>query len=234
MADNTQISDNPIVASDDIDGVQYQRVKVVWGADGVVGDTSAANPMPVGARITDGTTTAGVVDTGGTYDGAAVNIIDKEGLPVGFGRPVTISVIPTLDTSQFASGDLMTASVITFADVVDDANGTGHILAARFFDKDNVGQDMSLLLFDSSVTPGTVNAAHTLSTNDIAKYIDVIHTSGTDWESHGNGKTVTVRPGPPIPFHCSGSTSMFGLLVSKGTGTYTATNLTIELTVLVD
>src|SRR5262249_42175090 len=32
---------------DDVGGVQFQRVKVVWGADGVGNDTSAANPLPV-------------------------------------------------------------------------------------------------------------------------------------------------------------------------------------------
>src|SRR5262249_50944180 len=36
-----------LVATDDVGGVQFQRVKVVWGADGVGNDTSAANPLPV-------------------------------------------------------------------------------------------------------------------------------------------------------------------------------------------
>lgn len=51
MADNTQISletTGDLVATDDIEGVKYQRMKVVLGADGVNdGDISSANPMPV-------------------------------------------------------------------------------------------------------------------------------------------------------------------------------------------
>lgn len=51
MSDNTQISletDGDIVATDDIGGIKYQRMKIVLGADGVNdGDVSSANPMPV-------------------------------------------------------------------------------------------------------------------------------------------------------------------------------------------
>lgn len=58
MADNTQISletDGDIVATDDIGGIKYQRMKVVLGADGVNdGDVSSANPMPVSGTIATG------------------------------------------------------------------------------------------------------------------------------------------------------------------------------------
>lgn len=49
MADNVEVSagSGTTLASDDIGGVQYPRVKCVWGADGSVNDTSAAAPMPV-------------------------------------------------------------------------------------------------------------------------------------------------------------------------------------------
>lgn len=51
MSDNTTLnpgSGGAVVASDDIAGVQYQRVKLTLGADGVNdGDASKSNPMPV-------------------------------------------------------------------------------------------------------------------------------------------------------------------------------------------
>ncbi len=52
MADNVTVSENvgvgATVATDDIGGIQHQRVKMVLGDDGVSdGDVSAANPMPV-------------------------------------------------------------------------------------------------------------------------------------------------------------------------------------------
>ena len=36
------------VATDDVGGFQYQRIKPVWGGDGIANDTSPTNPLPVG------------------------------------------------------------------------------------------------------------------------------------------------------------------------------------------
>jgi hypothetical protein len=49
MADNVAITagSGTTIATDDVGGAQYQRVKVVWGADGSVNDTSVAAPLPV-------------------------------------------------------------------------------------------------------------------------------------------------------------------------------------------
>jgi hypothetical protein len=49
MADNVAITagSGTTIASDDIGGVQHQRVKISVGADGTAVDVSAANPMPV-------------------------------------------------------------------------------------------------------------------------------------------------------------------------------------------
>lgn len=38
-----------IIATDDIGGIQYQRVKTVWGVDGVANDVSVDNPLPIQA-----------------------------------------------------------------------------------------------------------------------------------------------------------------------------------------
>lgn len=49
MADNTVLPyTNDIVASDDIDGVKYQRMKLIYGDDGYnYGDVSPTNPLPI-------------------------------------------------------------------------------------------------------------------------------------------------------------------------------------------
>lgn len=51
MADNTQLNvgtGGDVIATDDISGVKYQRVKLTLGSDGVTnGDVSSKNPMPV-------------------------------------------------------------------------------------------------------------------------------------------------------------------------------------------
>jgi len=75
MADNTTLntgSGGDVIATDDIAGVKYQRVKIVQGADGVNdGDISSTNPLPI-----DGTVSVSgavpVTDNGGslTVDGS--------------------------------------------------------------------------------------------------------------------------------------------------------------------
>lgn len=51
MADNTLLNagtGGDTIASDDISGIKFQRIKLIYGADGVnSGDVSSANPLPV-------------------------------------------------------------------------------------------------------------------------------------------------------------------------------------------
>jgi hypothetical protein len=49
MADNVGYTpgSGEIIATDDIAGVQYQRVKPVWGTDGVAQDVNNNTPLPV-------------------------------------------------------------------------------------------------------------------------------------------------------------------------------------------
>jgi hypothetical protein len=62
MADNTilnTMSGGDTIASDDIGGVKFQRIKIIAGADGVNdGDISKTNPLPVLAIDTDRTVIA--------------------------------------------------------------------------------------------------------------------------------------------------------------------------------
>ena len=53
MADNSTLpATGDIIAADDLAGVKYQRVKPVWGVDGVVQDISASTALPtVGASL---------------------------------------------------------------------------------------------------------------------------------------------------------------------------------------
>jgi hypothetical protein len=50
VADNTTLNTGAggdVIASDDISGVKFQRMKLVHGADGVnAGDIAFANPLP--------------------------------------------------------------------------------------------------------------------------------------------------------------------------------------------
>jgi len=74
MADNTTLNTGTggdVIATDDIAGVKYQRIKIVQGADGVNdGDVSSTNPLPIDGSVTVSGTVA-VTDNSGslTVDG---------------------------------------------------------------------------------------------------------------------------------------------------------------------
>jgi hypothetical protein len=77
MADNLGYTPGvgATVATDDIGGVNYQRVKVVWGADGVANDASAAAPIPVAQQGTVDVSGSTVAVTGGVdVSGSAVSV----------------------------------------------------------------------------------------------------------------------------------------------------------------
>jgi hypothetical protein len=92
MADNVAVTEGSgkTIATDDVGGFQYQRIKIDNGADGVAGgDVCSANPLPV---------------------------IGKNPVPMvasgsGFTRPA--------DTTAYAAGDLVANSTVAGSVVLD-------------------------------------------------------------------------------------------------------------------
>jgi hypothetical protein len=125
MADNTTLnngSGGDVIASDDISGVKYQRIKLVHGADGVnAGDVSTANGLPVRIdQTTPGTTNKVNIGTDGTVAigtalPAGTNAIGKLAANSGvdIGDVDILSIIPgtgatnlgKAEDSPFNSGD---------------------------------------------------------------------------------------------------------------------------------
>lgn len=73
MADNGTAASGPTIAWDDILGIVYQRIKLVFGIDGTAVDVSPANPLPV---INPDTTATGSI----AANGASVSLaLDGDG-----------------------------------------------------------------------------------------------------------------------------------------------------------
>lgn len=88
MADGVNITagSGVVIASDDIGGVQYQRVKISQGADGAAIDVSSAAPLQVTLANTGANATPLVVDLGANNDvsvNAGTNYIGKVRLTDG-------------------------------------------------------------------------------------------------------------------------------------------------------
>lgn len=112
MADNTTLNSGTggdTIASDDVLGVKYQRVKISVGADGAAADNGTTAPLAV--KISDGTDVA-LVTAGGLLQvdasGVAVPITDNSG-SITVDGTVAVSGTVTVD-SELTTADLDTGA----------------------------------------------------------------------------------------------------------------------------
>lgn len=168
MADNVQLnsgSGGESLATDDVGGVQYQRVKLTWGVDGVATDASASNPLPVvqtGApTLATGAATSANQTTEITALSAiqtAVEIIDNaisgsemqvdivsSALPTG---AATAAKQPALGTAGTPSADVIT--------VQGNASGTALPVSASSLPLPSGASTESTLSAASAKLPATL------------------------------------------------------------------------------
>lgn len=144
MADNVNITpgSGAVIASDEVAGAQYQRVKMVWGADGTATDASGTNPVPVISTVQtigDGRT---VVTTAGTRVALAASTAckqvaitaetDNTGLVVVGGSTV-VAALATRRGIPLNAGDSITFDIDNLADVyIDSTVSTDGVTYAYF------------------------------------------------------------------------------------------------------
>jgi hypothetical protein len=94
--DNTTISletTGDVIATDDIGGVKYQRMKMIVGADGVNdGDVSSTNPMPVSSGVYDKIEMAADVITTVDLSNSALLSISSVSASVGKTATTTVAI----------------------------------------------------------------------------------------------------------------------------------------------
>lgn len=80
MADNATFIDGSGATrtggTDQIAGIDYPRIKVGWGADGAINDTSAANPLPVVQTGTPALPTGAATETTLAAAAASLSVLD--------------------------------------------------------------------------------------------------------------------------------------------------------------
>lgn len=199
MADNiTAPASGAVLATDDIGGVHYPRTKVAWGADGVAGDVTAANPLPVAQQASE------------VYLG-------KNG-----GDVLSASVTPTVSTTAYTAGDVIGAKM-TLASLARVAAGSGLIQSVLLHSKSAQTGAVDLLLFsaDPSASTFTDNLALALNAADFDKLIGVVHL--TDWTNLGT-PSIAQGHGLGIPFKLPAGTTIYAVLVARATPTLASTS----------
>lgn len=138
-----------------------------------------------------------------------------------------------------ASGGLTTASTaytagdqvgtqFTFAGCARATGGTGRIVGITLLDVNDIVGAYDVVIFNSTATAATDNAAFAVSDGDAAKIIDLVQLAGA--VDIGNNRLV--KSGPiSVPYNCSGGTSLYAMLICRFAHTFfaAATDLTLTL-----
>lgn len=237
MADGVAITSGAgtTIATDDVGGVHYQRVKLDLGGDGLAVPVTTAIDTAVGA--TDPVFGAGVIHdaalaalTPADGDWTLLRVDGQGALWTRKPPSVVVSATPTLDTAIYTSGDSLHTAVISFANAVRVSGGSGVIGKMVVVDASAQTAGFELWLFSATVTPAAANAAHSISDADAALCVGVI-ASGAYFASALN--SVSVAKDVQLPFTCA-ATTLFGILVTRAAPTYAAGSLTVSLQIAQD
>ena len=136
----------------------------------------------------------------------------------------SISAVPVLDTAAYASGDCLHTAPIHFT-ILGSGAFSGFVEKMVVVDGAVQSAALELWLFDTSPTPAAANAAHSISDADAAHCIGVIY-SGAYAASALN--SVSVAKGLNLAVSAAGR-EIYGILVSRGTGTYGVSDLVVTL-----
>lgn len=231
-------------------GGQPQRV-------GLTAPLPVTSQMPAGTMVDIGAQ----ADTAATTDGGAFSLIalfkrmlgkmpgfgqttmalsptvniasDQSVIPCG-GNTVSVTAIPTITASSaYATGNTCGA-LLTFANATRIALGSGVIQAVTLNSKSN--QTFALDVVFLTSTPGsstiTDKTAIAINTADFDKVIGSVAMGS--WTSLGT-PSVALYTSVNLPFKLPSGTSLFAVIVSRGTPTFTATSdLSLTVRILQD
>ena len=148
---------------------------------------------------------------------------------VGGAYYTIVSQQPTV-TGAYTSGDAC-GGKLTFANAVRKTSGAGTIEAVIVVDDGGQGTAAEIVLFNQDFTATNDNAAFTPTDADLENCLGYVPVAAADFKAFADNSLATVRS-VGLPFVLSGSTSLYGQMVTRGTPTYaSSSDLTIKLVI---
>lgn len=122
----------------------------------------------------------------------------------------------TTATTSYVLDDQL-GTILSWASAVRASGGTGTITGATLLDKAAVVQAVDLYLFNQSVTLAADNAQADFSDADMDSCMGVIAFPPPTKAKTGTtpSNTIATISGLGMPFECSGSTTLYGALVTR-------------------
>jgi hypothetical protein len=192
-----------------------------------------ANPT-TGALITEG---GGV--GGSMVLGAGTALIGKVGIDQttsGITNAVypletsdVLDLVLSTDTSAYGSGDVL-ADTQELTGVTRINAGTARLESLVIADADDQGIALDIVFLKTNVSLGTENSAVSISDTDAKEILGIIQVAAADFIDLGGVRVATVPIDRTIMLKAgAASTSIFVGAISRGTGTYTASGLSMKI-----
>jgi hypothetical protein len=162
-------------------------------------------------------------------DGAAADVSAANPVPITSQSTTMLAAVAlSLDTSAYADGDVL-ADTQAFTSVAR-ANDVGFVLqSVVLLDKDDQGIGLDLFFLSANNSMGTENSAPNISDANAEAIQGWVGIGSADWYDLG-GCRVAQRNNINLPLvPASGTTTLYVAAISRGTGTYTASGITVRL-----
>lgn len=228
MSDNTTLNpgaSGDVIASDDISGVKFQRIKIIYGGDGVnSGDVSTANPFPIS-------------DAGGSLtvdDGAGSLTVDNAGT---FAVQATLAAETTKVIGTINLSAAQTLATVTTVSAVTSITNVVHVDDnAGSLTVDNAGTFavQATLAAETTKVIGTINlsAAQTLATvttvGTVTTITNVVHVDDNAGSlTVDNGGTFAVQAAQSGNWSVRAQDGAGNALTSKSAGAERAISVAI-------
>lgn len=209
--------------------MKYHRF---WAPLALAFATAMAVLAPVGAQAQGISQKVGVCNPLWIKQCEAPNVAG--GVPTGAVQSQVTATPTVTAASAYASGNSV-GGLQTFAGaVLTNGNGTGLLQKVVINYKSLQTAQTDLLIFNANPSGTTVTdkTAFSLATADFSKLIGVVHV--TDCTALGT-PSVCMAGNLALPVKTATGTSLFGVLVTRGTPTFTATtDVSVTLQILQD
>lgn len=138
------------------------------------------------------------------------------------------SATPTLTGAAFGAADAV-GGKLTFSNATIDGINSGIIRAISLIDLSKQGIALDLVLFNADFTPTADNSPFDPSDGDMANFLCQINVAAGNYAAYNDHSSATV-PNLNIPFVLTPpATTLYGQIVTRGTPTYVAGELTVWL-----
>jgi len=145
-----------------------------------------------------------------------------------------ISVTLSLDTSAYASGDLL-ADTQAISNAVRVLGGQAVLQSIMVIDEDDVGAAFSIYILGANNTMGTENSAPSISDANARAIQAIVDIATTDYKDLGGVKVANIRGIGAVVEAASDSKDLYVSVVNgTGTPTYTASGIKLVLGFLQD